>query len=125
MALIANLIDEVARLAHAEGGSEDAENHAKLLHSIHRLQLAAEKPKETAKRIMYQVSRVHPGQVRGKQPRLICCLQPPTNIALRLAVELGLLDALVAGGRSGPVSATSLAESTQSEEILVGKLAGY
>ncbi|CAO1605760.1 hypothetical protein XANCAGTX0491_009266 [Xanthoria calcicola] len=101
MALIANLIDEVARLAHAEGDSEDAENHAKLLHSIHRLQLAAEKPKETAKRIMYQ---------------------PPTNIALRLAVELGLLDALVAGGRSGPVSATSLAESTQSEEILVVRI---
>ncbi|KAI4098443.1 MAG: hypothetical protein LQ339_006414 [Xanthoria mediterranea] len=101
MALIASLIDEVARLAHAKGDSDDAENHAKLVHSIHRLQLAAEKPIETAKRIMYQ---------------------PPTNIALRLAVELGLLDALVTGGRSGPVSATLLAESTQCEEILVVRI---
>lgn len=66
MALIASLIDEVARLAHAKGDSDDAENHAKLVHSIHRLQLAAEKPIETAKRIMYQVCRVRPDQVRGK-----------------------------------------------------------
>ncbi len=64
MALMTNLLDEVARLAHAEGDSDDPENHARLLQSIHKLQLAAEKPIETAKRIMYQVSRIRSDQVR-------------------------------------------------------------
>lgn len=71
MALIDSLIDEVASRAHAEGDSDNAENHARLLNSIYRLQLAVEKPIETAKRIMYQVSRVRSDRMRGNQPLLI------------------------------------------------------
>ncbi|KAL8831347.1 MAG: hypothetical protein Q9170_005340 [Blastenia crenularia] len=98
MALTDSLIAEVTSLAYAEGDSKDVENHAKLLRTIHKLQLAAEKPVETAKRIMYQ---------------------PPINIALRMAVEFGLLDTLSALDQESSITAHSLAEATGAEELLI------
>ena len=55
MMSINNIIAEVAAAAKMDGQGDHPEAHAALLNSIHRLQLAVEKPTETAKRILYQV----------------------------------------------------------------------
>lgn len=55
MSPIKNLIEEVSAAADADGKGDDPKAHAALLQAIHELTLAAERPTETAKRIMYQV----------------------------------------------------------------------
>ena len=55
MSPLATIIAEVAAAAKVDDQGENPEAHAALLHRIQRLQLAAEKPIETAKRIIYQV----------------------------------------------------------------------
>lgn len=47
-------VSAAAARAHSEGDNDEA--HAAFLSSIQLLQLAAEEPAETAKRILYQVS---------------------------------------------------------------------
>ena len=59
MSSIDTIIAEVSASAQADAGQDDPETHAKLLQSIWKLLLAAEKPLETAKRIVYQVSDRH------------------------------------------------------------------
>ena len=59
MSSIAAIIEEVAAAAKLDDQSDDPEAHTALLRGIQRLQLAVEKPTETAKRILYQV-RVSP-----------------------------------------------------------------
>lgn len=59
MSSITAIIEEVAAAAKVDDQRDDPEAHAALLRSIQRLQLAVEKPTETAKRIIYQV-RVSP-----------------------------------------------------------------
>ena len=56
MSVLSSTIDEVAAAAKADAVGSDPEAHTKLLQSIHKLTLAAEKPLETVKRILYQVS---------------------------------------------------------------------
>ncbi len=55
MSSISAIIAEVAAAADIDYQGKDPGAHAALLNSIQRLQLAAEKPTETAKRILYQV----------------------------------------------------------------------
>ena len=55
MSPITTIIAEVAAAADKDGQGDDPKAHALLLNSIQRLQLAAEKPPETANRILYQV----------------------------------------------------------------------
>ena len=55
MSSIAVIIEEVAAAAKLDDQRDDPEAHAALLRGIQRLQLAVEKPTETAKRIIYQV----------------------------------------------------------------------
>lgn len=55
MSSITTIVAEVAAAALEDGQGDNPEAHALLLKSIERLQLAAEKPAETAKRILYQV----------------------------------------------------------------------
>ncbi|CAD6578655.1 MAG: hypothetical protein ASARMPREDX12_008924 [Alectoria sarmentosa] len=97
MSPITTIIAEVAAAADKDGQGDDPKAHALLLNSIQRLQLAAEKPPETANRILYQ---------------------PPTNAALRIAVELGLIDA-VAARKDDPITAHQLAIQQSTEELLV------
>ncbi len=56
MASIHSLIEDVAAAAWADAERHDPETHAILLQCIQKLTLTAEKPLETAKRILYQVS---------------------------------------------------------------------
>ena len=60
MSPITTIIAEVAAAAKVNDQGENPEAHAALLHSIERLRLAAEKPTETARRIIYQVERSYP-----------------------------------------------------------------
>lgn len=55
MTSINKIIAEVAVAANADDQGDNPEAHAALLNGIQRLQLAVEKPIETAKRILYQV----------------------------------------------------------------------
>ena len=55
MSPIKSLIKEVSAAADADAKGDDPKAHSALLQSIHELTLAAEKPTETAKRIIYQV----------------------------------------------------------------------
>ena len=57
MSPIASIITEVAAAAKLNDQGDNPEAHAALLRGIERLQLAAEKPIETAKRIIYQVGK--------------------------------------------------------------------
>ncbi len=59
MASIHSLIEDVAAAAWADSEGHDPETHAKLLQCIQKLTLTVEKPLETAKRILYQVSNSH------------------------------------------------------------------
>lgn len=60
MSSIASIIDDVtAAAARADAGQCDPEAHATLLRCIQKLTLAVEKPLETAKRLLYQVSTFH------------------------------------------------------------------
>ena len=56
MSDLSSIIEEVAAAAKAEAVGTDPNAHTRLLRSIERLTLAAEKPLETVKRIVYQVS---------------------------------------------------------------------
>lgn len=56
MSSLHSIIEDVAVAARADAEGRDPEAHTILLHSIQRLTLAAEKPLETAKRLLYQVS---------------------------------------------------------------------
>ncbi|KAF6230884.1 hypothetical protein HO173_011000 [Letharia columbiana] len=75
MVSVNSIIDDVAAAAEADAGGCDPEAHARLLQSIQNSTLASEKPLETAKRILYQ---------------------PPINLAMRVAVELPLFEAVCA-----------------------------
>ena len=55
MSSLTTIIAEVAAAAEFDSQGDSPEAHALLLNSIQRLQLAAEYPIETAKRILYQV----------------------------------------------------------------------
>lgn len=55
-------INDVIAAARADAAECDSQSHAALLQSIQDLTLAAEKPSETAKRILYQVSYFDCGQ---------------------------------------------------------------
>lgn len=59
MSSITSIIDDVTAAARADAGQCDPEAHATLLRCIQKLTLAAEKPLETAKRLLYQVSTFH------------------------------------------------------------------
>lgn len=59
MSSLTNIIDDVTAAAQADAGQCDPEAHASLLQCIQKLTLAAEKPLETAKRLLYQVSIFH------------------------------------------------------------------
>lgn len=50
---------------------------------------------------------------------LTCQSQPPINIAIRVAVELGLFEAVGAVGR-GSITAREIAKSKNVDELLVG-----
>ena len=54
-----DIIDDVAAAARADAEGCDPEAHATLLQRVQRLTLAVEKPLETAKRLLYQVSNFH------------------------------------------------------------------
>lgn len=56
MSSIHSIINEVTAAAEADAGGDNPRAHATLLQCIQKLMLAAEKPLETAKRILYQVS---------------------------------------------------------------------
>ena len=56
MSRLSSLIDEVAGAAKADDTGSDPQAHTRLLQSIQKLTLVAEKPSETVKRILYQVS---------------------------------------------------------------------
>ena len=62
MSSLSCLIEDVAAAARADAEGSDPEAHATLLQRIQRLTLAAEKPLETAKRLLYQVSSFREGQ---------------------------------------------------------------
>ena len=55
MSSISNIIAEVTLAAQADAKGDDPKAHHALLKSIQKLTLAAERPTETAKRILYQV----------------------------------------------------------------------
>ena len=57
MSTISGIIDEVTAAALADAEGCDPKAHSTLLRCIQRLTLAAEKPLETAKRLLYQVSK--------------------------------------------------------------------
>ena len=57
------IINDVAVAAQADAGRCDPEAHATLLQCVQRLTLAVEKPLETAKRLLYQVSNLHDDRV--------------------------------------------------------------
>lgn len=56
MSVLSSTIDEVAAAAQADADGSDPMAHTKLLQTIQKLTLAAERPLETVKRILYQVS---------------------------------------------------------------------
>lgn len=124
MSILSNVIDEVAAAAQADADGSDPKAHAKLLQTVQKLTLAAEKPSETVKRILYQVSIpcivVQNSSRKKWHNGLIYRSQPPTNMALRIAVEVGLLGAVGAVDGS-PITAQDLAKSCHVEELLVGK----
>lgn len=118
---INNIIAEVAAAANMDGQGDNPEAHAALLSGIQRLQLAVEKPTETAKRILYQVRLILRAIILGI--RVLSSLsgfhQPPANAALRVAVGLGLIDA-VAARWDDPIAAHQLAKQQSTEALLVG-----
>jgi len=59
------LIDEITIAVQAEAGGQEPDAHTRLLQGIQNLLLAAEKPEETAKRLMYQVSPSFDASVAG------------------------------------------------------------
>ena len=59
MSIINHIIDDVAAAALADAEGDDPKAHATLLHCIQRLILAAEKPLETIKRLLYQVRKLY------------------------------------------------------------------
>lgn len=67
MTSISKIIAEMAAAANVDERGDNSEAHAKLLNGIQRLQLAVEKPIETAKRILYQVRLLHRAILRGVQ----------------------------------------------------------
>lgn len=71
MVSVNSIIDDVAAAAEADAGGCDPEAHARLLQSIQNSTLASEKPLETAKRILYQVSKFHDDYRYQKQMMLI------------------------------------------------------
>lgn len=56
MSALSSIIEEVAAAAEADTVGSDPKAHTKLLQTIQKLTLAAERPSETIKRILYQVS---------------------------------------------------------------------
>lgn len=121
MTSINNIIAEVASAASRDAQGDNPAAHAALLNSIQRLQLVVEKPTETAKRILYQVRLFLRAILSGM--RLLISLpglhQPPSNAALRVAVELGLIDAIAARW-DDPITAHQLANQQSTETLLVG-----
>ena len=59
MSSLISVIGEVDAAARAEIGGCDPVAHTRLLQCIQKLTLAAEKPLETAKRLLYQVNIFH------------------------------------------------------------------
>lgn len=117
MSTINSIIDDVAAAARADAEGCDPKAHATLLQNIQKLQLAAETPSETAKRLLYQVSSLHDGLTLLTQPSS----QPPINIAIRVAVEFGLFEA-VSAENGGSITAREMAESKNVDELLLGML---
>ncbi|OJJ45913.1 hypothetical protein ASPZODRAFT_98922 [Penicilliopsis zonata CBS 506.65] len=96
---IQNCLAKVQELATADASpNASPDTHRNLLQAIRALQLAAETPNETTSRLDFQI--VH-------------------NIAIRVAVEKRFLHEIVA---EGPVSASRLAEKTDSDELFVARI---
>lgn len=91
------LIDQIRELV-ADESREDPVAHAKLLSSVHALNLAAETPLETIYRIGHQSWQ---------------------NAAIRIAIDLGIFDTLVER-EPEPVSAEELASRHGADVVLVG-----
>jgi hypothetical protein len=94
------LHDVQAAAAHVSSGSSDPAAHGRLLQALHQMTLAVETPTETLMRVLYQ---------------------PIQNASLRLAVEMGLPQAIVA--RDGAsVTAVELAAEVQADVLLIARV---
>ncbi|CAD6592881.1 MAG: hypothetical protein ASARMPRED_006771 [Alectoria sarmentosa] len=93
------IVDEIRSLA-ADDFNEDPVAHAKLLSKIHALQLASETPLETIYRIGHQSWQ---------------------NAAIKVALDLGILDVLVAR-EPRPVGADELASKHNADVVLVARI---
>jgi hypothetical protein len=84
--------------ANASSPTSDPAAHGRLLQAIHKLALAVETPTETNMRILYQ---------------------PIQNACIRMAIEMGLTQAIVA--RDGAaVTAVELGEEIKADPLLIG-----
>ncbi|KAH9841295.1 putative O-methyltransferase, partial [Teratosphaeria destructans] len=92
-------IQQIQQLAEADA-RDDGVAHHKLLEAIHRLQLTAETPFDTATR---------------------CRLQPLQNLAVRMALEYGILQAL-AESNGEPITADKLSEVTDADRLCIARL---
>ncbi|KAF7718265.1 Uncharacterized protein PECH_002080 [Penicillium ucsense] len=81
----------------AQDASGNKDSHATLLQAIRELQLEAETPLETTSRLNFQIMQ---------------------NISIRVAIENGYLD-MIAAKSGQAVSATEIAEQTNSDLLLV------
>ena len=97
------LQDVQAAIANAASPSSDPAAHGRLLEAINKLSLAAETPTETMMRMIYQ---------------------PVQNASVRMAVEMGLHQAIVA--RDGaPVTAAELGEEVKADPLLIGMASSW
>ena len=93
------LIDDVKTAALLDS-PHNPSAHAKLLDTIHKLNIAAETPLESILRVQFQLQQ---------------------NVAIRVALEMGILEALVQDGQSS-MGAACLAERCGGEPSLISML---
>lgn len=120
MSNINSIIDDVVATARADAKGCNPKTHPTLLQSIQKLQLAAETPSETAKRLLYQVSSPHDALTLLTEPSS----QSPINIAIRVAVELRFFEAISAKNGSSTI-AREITESQNVDELLLDMLTPF
>ena len=122
---IHDAIASVQRAAQADT-SRVGQTHADFLEAIRQLNLVAESPQETLMRIRFEVIfHIYPHELRSSSAESLAkgtqSLKPLQVAAIRLTLEIGALDAIVAKD-GAQVSAKELGQFTGYDALMIGVL---